>query len=32
VLTDVGGSLALVPFELKLPVAQCRIPRAMQRP
>lgn len=32
VLTDVGGSLALVPFELKLPVAQCGIPRAMQRP
>jgi len=32
VLTDVGGSLALVPFELKLPVAQSRIPRTMQRP
>jgi len=32
VLTDIGGSLIFVPFELKLPFAQCRIPRAMQRP
>jgi hypothetical protein len=30
VLPDVCSSLSLVPFELKLPFAQCRNPRALQ--